>query len=69
MKNYRESRLTAVNLRGEFFKAFFFSMKEEGLAELVSTQPSVREVLSTIPRCDLKSFFRLLPFLCSFKYA
>ena len=62
MKNYRESRLTAVNLRGEFFKAFF-SMKEEGLAELVSTQPSVREVLSTIPRCDLKSFFRLLPFL------
>ena len=24
MKNYTESRLTAVNLRGEFFKAFFF---------------------------------------------
>ena len=49
MKNYRESRLTAVNLRGQFFKAFFFffSMKEEGLAQLVSscTQPSVREVL------------------------
>ena len=45
-----------------------------GLAQLVSAQPSVREVPSLIPRCDLsdlKSFFRLLSFrvvLSSFKY-
>ena len=41
--------------------------KEEGLAELVSVQSSVQEVPSLIPTCDLKSFFRLLSFPCSFK--
>ena len=41
--------------------------KEEGLAELVSVQPFVQEVPTLIPTSDLKSFFRLLSFPCSFK--
>ena len=34
--------------------------EEEGRKKLVNAGPSVPEVSSSIPRCDLKSFFRLL---------
>lgn len=40
---------------------------EEGLAQSASTRPSVRNVPILIPRCDLKFFFPLLSFRCSFK--
>ena len=43
---------------------------EVGLAQLVSAQPSVREVPSLIPRCDLsdlKSFFQLFFLPCSIR--
>ena len=36
----------------------------QGFAHLVSTRPSVWEVWSLIPGCDLKSFFRLLTLSC-----
>ena len=31
--------------------------EEKGLAQMDRVWPSVREVLSSIPRCDLKSLF------------
>ena len=39
--------------------------KDQGLSQLVSARPSLGEVPSSIPRRDLKSLFRLLPFPCS----
>ena len=38
---------------------------EEGLAQSVSTRPLVLNVPILIPRCDLKSFFRLLSLLAA----
>ena len=37
------------------------------MEQLVYARHSVREVLGSIPRCDLKAFFRLLSFRCGFK--
>ena len=74
MKEVPVSTKTSEEVR--FFQAthtFFFSwfntfLEEEGLAQLVSARTFVREVpQSSIPECDLKSFFRLLSFPCTFK--
>ena len=44
-----------------------FALYEQELAQSVSVRSSVWAVTGSIPRCDLKSVFRLLSFQCSFR--
>ena len=51
--------ICGINLKNMLTIALSFFFLEEGLAQLVSAQPSAREVLNSIPRCDYKSFFSI----------
>ena len=60
-------RFQVVRVEGECGVRRGESLGEEGLAQLASAiRPSVWEFPSSIPSCDLKSFFHLLSFPFSF---